>query len=476
VSLAATPGERRPHVDPAEGYRLLERAAQYFAALLAKSSKADAARGMLAERGFSETIVARFGLGYAWGRRDDWTQLVRKKGWSVPLSMQIGLTAQSASRDRFRHRLMFPIVDARARVLGFGGRRVDPEDRAKYINSPDSRWFHKGQVLFGLQQADPAWRRRRRAVLCEGYTDVLRLHDAGVDDAVAPMGTALTPTQAARIAARVRQVVLAFDADEAGIRAALQSWALVTARGAEVRWLQLPSGEDPDSYGQTQGAAALAEAVDTAPAFWPTLLAQQVEGTNAAQRRTRVAKLLETMAEHMDVVTAELYLDDLAQAAGVRRETLLDRFDQLRRSRNRPQRGASPRRFASKSAIERPKGSEEMLARWILQHPESRLQLEASLRETEVHPWLRALLQGREQSEPAYRTWLAEQRHASLPQLDLPALIDDVHRLAAQRAHVQKIHDLEQAAEHTRREHGGGEQLAAILQTIAELRHEGSAK
>ncbi len=448
----------------AAGLSLLDAAGTYFHRMLLDSSKAEHAREYLEQRQLPQSVWEQFGLGYAWGESGDWTALVRKKGWSLDLSERLGLTASSRSHDRFVNRLMFPIHDENGRPAGFGGRRLNEEDKAKYINSPDSAWFRKGNLLFGLEQARASWKQDRRALVCEGYTDVIRLHLAGFTDAVAPLGTALTDRQAARIAAHVRQVILAFDADDAGVRAALKAWGLLTQRGAEVHILLLPNGEDPDSFVQSAGPDQVARHLESAPLFWPWYLEHHIAATSSTDDRHRqLQKLLERLAEIRDPVYTELLLADVSAAAGVTVDALLKQLRDLQRGRTEPVRAA---RMAGGRG---PAGVEEKLAILVLGDPERRFAIGESMVLDGVHPWLAAVLEGRQLEEPGFREWLGRMAHAEPVAADANQLIQDVRERAADRGLKNRISDLSSREESLRRD-GRLDEARELRRQIQDLR------
>lgn len=464
-------GEPTARPDRELGLTLMERAATYFSRLLRESSRGEAARALLEERRIPAEAWNRFGLGYAWGDEGDWTALVRRKGWSMELSLATGLTAGNRSSDRFRHRLMFPIRDERGRVVGFGGRRMREDDPAKYINSPDSVWFRKGRLLYGAHLAQAAWRDTGRAVLCEGYTDVIRLHLSGLPGAVAPLGTALTERQAAQVAARTRQIVLAFDGDEAGQKAALAAWSLLAPRGADVRWLQLDPGDDPDSFALREGASALQAAVDEAPPFWETWLQCNIASAGDIDRkRDAIERTLERLVAMANPIEAELRAEQLAEAAGLGVDAVRLRLRELD-PRRRPTGPDRETRVAPSSTRGRPRGSEAFVIRHILHHPADRFRIADALQDCRLHPWLALVVSGETGEEPGMRQWLAELRLADPPKEDLEALLEDVRRIARNREVTAQTARLR--SEHDRlRAEGRRDEARLVLRRIQELRAE----
>jgi DNA primase len=225
---------------------LLERAASFYSAYLFDSTEARAAREYLASRGLSEEILREFRVGYAPSAWDRMLVGAQKGGFRENELRDAGLAQRNREGriyDRFRGRIMFPLADRRGQVLGFGARAMRDGQGPKYLNTSESTLFHKGEQLFGLHLAYGPATKSGRIVVVEGYTDVLALHQAGIRDSVAIMGTALTPDQAKRLAAVAKKVVLALDADRSGQEAMLR--AARTVGDAELLVVEMPEGKDP---------------------------------------------------------------------------------------------------------------------------------------------------------------------------------------------------------------------------------------
>lgn len=241
----------------------LSAAADYFAGELRKSSFALA---YLEKRRIPPDLIARFGLGYA---PDSWDGLRKALTGRVPLAdlEAAGLVGRSERSgdlyDRFRHRLMFPIHNPAGRLVGFGGRTLG-DDRAKYVNTAETDQFHKGNLLYGLNLAKREVRESGRAVLVEGYFDVIGTVASGVDGAVATMGTALTPEQARLLARYAETVVVAYDGDSAGEGAFRRALPLLLAERLGVRRARFGGGHDPDSLRLAEGPEAVAQAIEGA--------------------------------------------------------------------------------------------------------------------------------------------------------------------------------------------------------------------
>ncbi len=247
-------------------YALLDRAATFYERYFWEAREAQAAREYLLERGFEEEILREFRVGYA---PQSWDRLVAassKAGYSKDELLACDLGRRKKSRpdelnDRFRGRLMFPTADARGRVRGFGARTMTGEDGPKYLNTAEGEVYRKREVLYGIAQARAEAAREGRMILCEGYTDVLAMHQAGVRNAAGIMGTSLTDEQVAELVRVVKVLELCLDADNAGQRAMERAAKVCADSGLELRVVPLPPGTDPGELIAQEGAAALREKI-----------------------------------------------------------------------------------------------------------------------------------------------------------------------------------------------------------------------
>ncbi|HVO53640.1 MAG TPA: DNA primase [Solirubrobacterales bacterium] len=238
--------------------QLLDRTAAYYAAYLWDSEEAGRAREYLAERGLGEEVLRAFSVGYAPSAWDKILVRGQQAGFSVAELHGVGLvqrSRESKEYDRFRSRIMFPIRDRRGRTLGFGGRAMRSDQGAKYVNTAETDFFHKSQLLYGVDRAKAAIAKAGRAVLVEGYTDVLALHQAGVEETVAAMGTSITDEQVATLSGMVDEVVLALDADSAGQEAMLRAQRVASGRRMRLRVAKMPAGVDPAEMMADPGGA-----------------------------------------------------------------------------------------------------------------------------------------------------------------------------------------------------------------------------
>jgi DNA primase len=331
--------------DTAPLYELLTKVADFYGSALQRS---DRAQSYAAQRGLAPETIERFRIGYA---SDSWNEVLRRFGARErdqrallaagliierERSASQGAAAGSAGNsmsggeayyDRFRDRLMFPIRDTRGRVIAFGG-RVLGAGEPKYLNSPETALFHKSKELYGLYETRLARRPLKRLLVVEGYMDVVRLHQAGITEAVATLGTATTVEHLRRAFRLVSEVVFCFDGDRAGRAAAwraLQQSLPEAREGRELRFLFLPEGEDPDSLVGSEGGERFTARLDTALPLSEYLVAhlsEQVDVSHADGKAHFVAlarPLLERIAAG---VYRELLLDRLAAAIGLPAERL----------------------------------------------------------------------------------------------------------------------------------------------------------
>ena len=238
-------------------------AAQYFYVQL-KSPQGAHALSYLKDRGLSDEMIHSFGLGYSNKYSNDLYQYLKSKGYRDELIVKAGLVTvdeRYGASDKFWNRVMFPIMDSNSRVIGFGG-RVMGDAKPKYLNSPETMIFDKSRNLYGLNRARSS--RKPYFLLCEGYMDVISLHQAGFSNAVASLGTALTPGHAALIKRYVKEIYLTYDSDEAGTKAALRAMPILKDVGITARIIRMEPYKDPDEFIKNLGAEAFEERIHKA--------------------------------------------------------------------------------------------------------------------------------------------------------------------------------------------------------------------
>ena len=283
--------------------QLLERTAAFYASYLWESREGGKAREYLAGRGLAEATLRDFGVGFAPSAWDKILLAGQRAGFKVDELRGVGLVQRGrggGEYDRFRARIMFPIRDRRGRTLGFGGRAMRSEQGAKYVNTAETDFFHKSQLLYGVDRAKAAIAKAGRAVVVEGYTDVLALHQAGVEEAVAVMGTAITGEQVATLSGMVEEVVLALDADSAGQEAMLRAQRVAAGRRMRLRVAAMPAGEDPaEMVAEGGGAERFGEIVEGAAelsAFQVGLVLDRTDVGSPSERDRSLAELAPIIA------------------------------------------------------------------------------------------------------------------------------------------------------------------------------------
>lgn len=269
VEIPETRGNRETASRSEKIFAALKLAQDRFRAEL-DGPKGEAGRRYLESRGLDRETIDAFGLGYVPDAWDTITSALRRAGIPPDVGAEAGLLIPRSSGgghyDRLRDRVVFPIQDVRGRFIAFGGRAMSKEDNAKYMNTSESIVFHKRRSFYGMPAALEHIRRSKRAIICEGYFDAIALSRAGLGEALATCGTALTADHGRELSRRTQNVSLLFDGDEAGQKAMEKGLAVLLTEGLRVRAVILPAGQDPDDYLNARGADALREVVDKAPA------------------------------------------------------------------------------------------------------------------------------------------------------------------------------------------------------------------
>lgn len=322
-------GDSHPAHKPVAIYDLLAKVAQYYRQQLFKHPDACHARAYLKRRGLNSDMLDCFELGYA---PAGWDNLLKQFAvgdketqWLIASGMLVRSDTGNKLYDRFRNRIMFPIRDSRGRIIAFGGRAMG-DDQPKYLNSPETTVFHKGQSLYGLYQARQAHRHLKRLVIVEGYMDVIALAQYNIRDSVATLGTATTQEHLQLIFRHCSEVVFCFDGDQAGQRAANKALATVLPfmkDGRQARFLFLPDGEDPDSLVRKIEADAfkglLAQAVPLEQYLFD---AQAITADSYSDRARLSARVQPLLTQLPEGVFKELMFDALAKRTGLTRDQL----------------------------------------------------------------------------------------------------------------------------------------------------------
>lgn len=305
-------------------YRLNTEAARYFFRNITKSK---VAQEYFQARGISSVTMKRFGLGFA---LDSWNELMRamrQKGFSDLDLLSVGLIVKNEKGniyDRFRNRVMFPVFDHRGKVIGFGGRVLN-DSKPKYLNSPESLVFQKGTNLYGLNFALKN-NNDKTFIIVEGYMDCISLHQYGITNAVASLGTALTVRQAKLLKRYADKVIISYDADTAGQAATLRGMEILRNEGFDVRVLTVPSGKDPDEFVRANGREAFLRLMKDAPSLMDYKIKKAGEGINFkdSQDLIKYVKNVTEILADINPVEKDIYIKKISQDTGIKEQAIYD--------------------------------------------------------------------------------------------------------------------------------------------------------
>ena len=322
-------------------FHLYQLAASWYHQNLQEASDAQEARAYLDQRGIARESWTTFELGYApegWNGLSQWMERQSVKlGELIHAGLVVRKEKEGAqgfsTYDRFRNRVLFPIADTRGQVLGFGGRVMQEEGSPKYLNSPETDLFFKGRSLYGLDKARQSATAAGRFYLVEGYFDVIALHEHGIMNVVAPLGTALTADHVQVLRRFVPSVMLVFDGDMAGVNAALRTMDLFVNSGMDVRVLLLPVGDDPDTYVRTNGVEAFRELEGRAVTlldFVVTSVLDKAKKDSIQDRVKRADEILAILQKTKNPLEKDECLKVVSERLGIRQDLLRKRLPTLR--------------------------------------------------------------------------------------------------------------------------------------------------
>lgn len=337
--------EERQQKDDRESMMIVSGFAQkYFSGFLWNEEEGRAVGlSYLQERGIREDTIRKFELGYCPDGKSTFTDAARKEGYQLEFLDKTGLTIQRDEwiRDRFSGRVMFPIHNLAGRVIGFGGRilKEDPK-AAKYLNSPESDIYHKSRVLYGLFQAKREIARTDKCFLVEGYTDVISLHQAGIENVVASSGTALTSDQIRLIRRFTPNITILYDGDEAGIKASLRGIDLILQEGMNVKVLLFPKGEDPDSFARQHNSSELLRFIADNETdfirFKTRLLMEGAENDPIARSRL-IQEIVQSVAVIPESITRAVYIREVSRLMNVEEDILYTEIRKILRKHSEKQ-------------------------------------------------------------------------------------------------------------------------------------------
>jgi DNA primase len=392
---ALSPEQRRAISQKERLLEINKWALDYFRHELIDTVAGKRALSYLKQRGFSRKIVDLFNLGYAPKGWDNLIRFFSKKRISSSLLESAGLVVARKNSpggyDRFRERIIFPIVDINMKVVGFGGRVMD-DSEPKYLNSPETPVYNKSKTLFGLHRAKDKCRADKSIYIVEGYLDLMALHQHGIENSVATLGTALTPEHVRLMARYAQRMVLVYDSDEAGMRSAqrcidifwkehvnFQRDDVFREEKADTHILVLPEGHDPDSYLLEFGAEAFLEAASRAPGIITFLIERATArfGLSSEGKIRIVSELQSSLAAINDPVARSIYIKQLAERIEIDEAVLLDK---IRETQSQKASGdtAPKTDSGSDTAALKPSGSrlEQRIIAMMLQYPQSLAEIE----------------------------------------------------------------------------------------------------
>ena len=316
-------------------YKVNVEAARYFFSNLQRDK---ISKEYFTNRGIKEVTIKRFGLGYA---KDGWQNLInylKKRGYSESIMLEAGLVSRSQKGriyDRFRNRVIFSVFNIKGDVIGFGGRVLD-DSKPKYLNSPETLVFQKGTNLYGLNFAIKNKMEERYFVIVEGYMDLISLHQYGITNVVASLGTALTVNQARLLKRYADKVIISYDADIAGQTATLRGLEILKEAGFDVRVLQIPQGKDPDEFVRSNGKDAFLKLINKAESLISYRLNKAKEGINFNDKGSlikygnRVAEIL----ANLNPVEKDVYIKSISEDTGIKEQSLYDLIAMTRNTKS----------------------------------------------------------------------------------------------------------------------------------------------
>lgn len=354
-------------------------AAVYFHWLLLHSKRGAKAKEYLLNRGITEDMIKHFGLGYSDLYRDDLYQYLRGKGYTdqqMKESSLVTIDSVKGSYDKFFNRVMFPIMDVNQRVVGFGG-RVMGEGEPKYLNSKETILFDKGRNLYGLNYAKRS--REKAIILCEGYMDVISLHQAGFTNAVAPLGTAFTPGQAMLLKRYTQEVILSFDSDGAGVKAALRALPILRENGLRGKVVSMKPYKDPDELIKAEGREAYEKRLREAEPgrmFELMVLHDQYNQNDPESRTEFIREMARNLAGIEETVERAAYVNAAANRFMVNEKDLFDLVNryglgyEYEKANARYKKEPETKENVEKRKVKQEMQPQKLLLTWLIEQPQ----------------------------------------------------------------------------------------------------------
>ena len=326
-----TDEEKKEQSDRESMFIVNEWAMKYFEDILKNDPDGIAiGKQYLRSRGIRDDIIAKFNLGFALPKRDALATAAQKAGYKAEFLVKTGLCyGEDALRDRYAGRVIFPWLNVSGKVVAFGGRLLDSRTKGvqqKYVNSPDSEIYYKERELYGLYQAKKAIAKEDRVYMVEGYTDVIAMHQCGLENVVANSGTALSVHQIKLLRRFTQNITLLYDGDEAGIHAAMRGTDMLLAEGMNIKVLLLPDGDDPDSFSKKHSAQEFKDYIEKNATdfigFKTRLTVENV--TDPVKRSEAIGGIVKSISVIPDQILRSTYLSELSQRLGIKEQTLLN--------------------------------------------------------------------------------------------------------------------------------------------------------
>ena len=404
AGVALPEGEQTPEEKQQADARVVlkemnKKAAVYFHWLL-NGPRGEKAMAYLKGRGLTDETIRHFGLGYADIYRDDLYQYLKKQGYSdyqLKESSLVTIDSVKGSYDKFFNRVIFPIMDVNQRVIGFGG-RVMGDGEPKYLNSRETILFDKGRNLYGLNYAKRS--REKAIILCEGYMDVITLHQAGFTNAVAPLGTAFTPNQAMLLKRYTDEVILSFDSDGAGVKAALRALPILRENGLRGRVLSMKPYKDPDELIKAEGVEGYRKRLDESEPgrmFEMLVLYRQYDQKDPESRTEFIRAVAKKLAEIEEPVERGAYMAAAANRFMIVRkdlETLVSQYGmgyQYQKANEQYRKEPETRERKQEKREQNHNRPQRILLTWLTEHPE-------------IYPYIRTYVRADDFLTPLYHS------------------------------------------------------------------------
>jgi len=365
-----TPQQVRTQSEKEELFEINKKAAKLYNNLLLKDSRAAKARQYLEKRGISTETIHAHELGYAPDSWDTLTKELKGSNKQLLLAQKTGLIVKKDNDryyDRFRNRIIFPIINLSRNIAGFGGRIID-KGEPKYLNSPESVIYSKRHTLYGLPNAVKDIKNKEKAIIVEGYLDVLSLHQVGIKNSVAPLGTALTEYQIQILSRYTQNIITVFDSDPSGVKAMIRSLEPFLANNIAPYLVLLPENEDPDSFVRTNGETAFMEKVNNAEHLLDFVIEKIIQKNQIATPRGRTDacdEIIPLLKKISDAMERDIYIQKISRRMNLKEEHIRSRMENTSAKKS----FSDHEKKKTKTASASNKNAEQLVLQLMLSHP-----------------------------------------------------------------------------------------------------------